>query len=735
MRPFCILCAVVHCAGILLISLCIGTARSQQQNVVPSIEKITPTVVFTSERPQVITLYGSGFTEDTHVTFRYQAPGAAMRVIARQPIWELAPNTLSIVGVFESHEGTWTVELTNENGTSGQRVLQVVNGVGREPSPESSGTGCVTPPAYILDDYPSDLKKLPVDSTDWWSFLTEECTSFAAWRLNRDQLYPISPSKGSPGPFLDQMTRKVNGVNVTDTWGCAFHWAGTQPTKPYTNDDCNKTVRTQSAAQNLGYVADSKPRIGSIAQWGFTDGLGQDGHVAYVEQVNPDGTVYVSDYNHDLKHAYCYHIPATNPGRFIHINDPGGSAFSISANPASRTINRGDTAQFTVTVKATGSYSSSAPIVFHTINLPPGFGSGTGWNTAQLNLKANQSGSSVLTVVTNGLTVSGVTPITVRASDGQNSQDVTLNLTINVPDKTAPAISSWSVSPTSLTLNGAVAVSYTASDSGGSGLLRAELWRAPDSNGQPGNWTDLKSQSLSGNGPTPVSFSDTPTSTGKYWYGTHLFDGAGNQTNEPKPVQVTVNPAASPGFTLTSSTSSQTVTEGQSASFTLTVHSQNGFSATVTPAALNLPTGYVASGTYWSPVTVTPSPNGSASLTLTVGTNLATKPGTYSVTLQGSATGYSAQSISVTITVKQAAAFYIGENVKVSGTGTSGLKLHNCADTTCKSLVTMPEGTVMQVIGGTGTTGAEGYIWWQLSGTVGKTSYQGWAVQNYLAAD
>ncbi len=77
--------------------------------------------------------------------------------------------------------------------------------------------------------------------------------------------------------------------------------------------------------------------------------------------------------------------------------------------------------------------------------------------------------------------------------------------------------------------------------------------------------------------------------------------------------------------------------------------------------------------------------------------------------------------------------FYIGEYVIVSGTGGIGLNLHSCADTSCNVLVDMPDGTVMQVIGGPSV--ANGHTWWNLSGTVAGVSYTGWAIQDYLIAD
>src|SRR2546421_7694098 len=69
--------------------------------------------------------------------------------------------------------------------------------------------------------------------------------------------------------------------------------------------------------------------------------------------------------------------------------------------------------------------------------------------------------------------------------------------------------------------------------------------------------------------------------------------------------------AASGNFTVTAQPSSQTVTQGSSTSYTLTVRSQNGFSGPGNLTVLNLPGNQVLSGTGFSPQTVTPAANGS----------------------------------------------------------------------------------------------------------------------------
>lgn len=68
--------------------------------------------------------------------------------------------------------------------------------------------------------------------------------------------------------------------------------------------------------------------------------------------------------------------------------------------------------------------------------------------------------------------------------------------------------------------------------------------------------------------------------------------------------------------------------------------------------------------------------------------------------------------------------FHAGEYVAVSGTGGAGLNLRSCASTACSVVVNMPDGTVMRIIGG--PTIANGYTWWNLSGSVAGVSRTGW---------
>lgn len=90
------------------------------------------------------------------------------------------------------------------------------------------------------DDYPAYLKNAAQDSVvDPWSFYNRECVSFAAWRLNQQ-----GGHSSAPWSFLNNM-RGPNGVSVR--FSSAYKW--------------------DNAAAAGGWVVNTTPAVGSIAQW------------------------------------------------------------------------------------------------------------------------------------------------------------------------------------------------------------------------------------------------------------------------------------------------------------------------------------------------------------------------------------------------------------------------------------------------------------------------------------
>ncbi|NPV63627.1 MAG: tetratricopeptide repeat protein [Methanotrichaceae archaeon] len=124
-----------------------------------------------------------------------------------------------------------------------------------------------------------------------------------------------------------------------------------------------------------------------------------------------------------------------------------------------------------------------------------------------------------------------------------SQQDLNLNLNLNLQpitpesaktttpmlDGIHPMVQAFQVSPQSLTCGMLFTIEYTVSDTGGSGISRVELWRK---DGQS-DWQEINRNAVSGgDGPISGSFTDVPLNAGRYWYGIHVADNAGNWNDE-----------------------------------------------------------------------------------------------------------------------------------------------------------------------------------------------------------
>ncbi len=141
-------------------------------------------------------------------------------------------------------------------------------------------------PAHAVNDYPYST----TNQVDRWGFYTRNCTSYVAWRMERN------------GVAFSNNMRGPNGVQ--GHWGNAYEW------------DNNAT--------RIGYAVDGRPALGAVAQWNeWEGGAGGFGHVAYVERINTDGSVLISEYNWSV--SYGYTERTVRAPRYIHIKDLAGS--------------------------------------------------------------------------------------------------------------------------------------------------------------------------------------------------------------------------------------------------------------------------------------------------------------------------------------------------------------------------------------------------------------------------
>jgi len=154
-----------------------------------------------------------------------------------------------------------------------------------------------------------------------------------------------------------------------------------------------------------------------------------------------------------------------------------------------------------------------------------------------------------------------------------------------------------------------------------------------------------------------------------------------------------------PDFSVSVSPSSQTVTPGNSTTYTVTIGALNGFTGTVTLSASGLPTGASAS---FAPATITAS--GSSTMTVTTGST--TPTGTSTLTVTGTS-GNLTHSATTAINVQSSSG---GGGINFgSGFSTTGLQFNGSATL---------NGTRLQITNTT-TTGQAGSAFWTQKVNVG----------------
>jgi len=173
----------------------------------------------------------------------------------------------------------------------------------------------------------------------------------------------------------------------------------------------------------------------------------------------------------------------------------------------------------------------------------------------------------------------------------------------------------------------------TPSDPAGTMGTEASLIEGPGSQtGGLSRWGDYTA--------TRIDPSDDCT----FWYANEYLtaNGSFNWSTFIGAFKFTGCPAG-PDFSISASPASQTVLQGNSTTYTVTVTPSGGFSGTVTLSASGLPSGASAS---FNPPTII----GSGSSTMTVTTSASTPPGTYTLTITGTS-GNLTHSTTVTLVV------------------------------------------------------------------------------------
>jgi len=99
------------------------------------------------------------------------------------------------------------------------------------------------------------------------------------------------------------------------------------------------------------------------------------------------------------------------------------------------------------------------------------------------------------------------------------------------PDWLHPMVLDFQVSSPSATSGESFKISYRVSSNFSEGLKQVELWRTQEKDKWPKD--PIQTKVLAGQtGPFSGSFTNSPSSPGKYWYGVHVVDNAGNWNDE-----------------------------------------------------------------------------------------------------------------------------------------------------------------------------------------------------------
>lgn len=123
-------------------------------------------------------------------------------------------------------------------------------------------------------------------------------------------------------------------VGQTDPWGMASYFCTSYAAyrvnsngTSWRSDGRYNAHQWDERARERGITVSATPKKGAIAVWEAASWNGYAGHVAYVESVNSNGTVNVSEYNYNVQHGYGSRNNIRAP-KYIHFKVPSSQSSS-----------------------------------------------------------------------------------------------------------------------------------------------------------------------------------------------------------------------------------------------------------------------------------------------------------------------------------------------------------------------------------------------------------------------
>jgi uncharacterized membrane protein len=309
----------------------------------------------------------------------------------------------------------------------------------------------------------------------------------------------------------------------------------------------------------------------------------------------------------------------------------GAPNFSISASPASLSIQQGNQGTSTITTTISNGFNSAIGLS------ASGMPSGTTVNFNPTQIPAPGAGSSTMTITVGSSTPTGTYPITVTGNGGGIQQNTTVTLTV-----TAAPNFSISASPSSVTIqqgNQGTSTITTTISGGFNSAISLSASGMPSGTTVNFNPTQIPAPGAGSSTMTITVGKSTPTGTYPL---TVTGNGGGIQQNTTVTLKVTAQGA---NFTISASPSSISIALSSQGTSTITTTISGGFNSAVSLSASGTPMGVAVS---FNPATI-PAP-GSGSSTMTISVLRLAPLGTYPLTVTGSGGGIK-QTTTVTLTV------------------------------------------------------------------------------------
>jgi uncharacterized membrane protein len=296
---------------------------------------------------------------------------------------------------------------------------------------------------------------------------------------------------------------------------------------------------------------------------------------------------------------------------------PIPQAISVAVSPATLSIQQGQSGTVAVTVGRLNGFAGAVTLAL------TGAPTGVTASFSPTPVPA-ASTTSTLTIAVASSVAPGTHTLTVTATgQGVTDQTTTVTLTITV----APPTLALTLSPTSLSVQQGQSGTSTATITrGGSFTGAVEL----TAEGVPTGVTVTFNPASIAAGSTTSAITVAVTGTAAAGSATITIRARGTGvTDQTAPLTLTVT--AAPAYTLTLTPGGATVQQGQNTTVAVSLARSGGFSSGVTLSVEGAPAGVTSS---FSP---NPATGTDATLTITVGAGVS--PGTYSLTVRGTASG------------------------------------------------------------------------------------------------